>query len=92
VLRDFGCPSAGTHPPKKLKEQTVQILNQVERNRLESRLGKGRGLEKGVTRRGVAARSAAVLMSLFRYKGFSLENSSALSMEVSGIMSSRTFA
>ena len=39
----------------KLKEQTVQILNQVERNRLESRLGKGRGLEKGGTRRGVTA-------------------------------------
>jgi hypothetical protein len=44
----------------------VQIRAEVEHNRLESRLGKGDGPEKGVSRRGVVARSAAVLMSLFR--------------------------
>ena len=48
------------------RERMVQIRNEVEHNRLESRLGKSGGLEKGVSRRGVAARSAAVLMSLFR--------------------------
>ena len=44
----------------------VQIRAEVANNRLEARLGKGGGLEKGVSRRGVVARSAAVLMSLFR--------------------------
>jgi hypothetical protein len=48
------------------RERMVQIRNEIEHNRLESRLGKGGGLEKGVSRRGVAARSAAVFMSLFR--------------------------
>jgi hypothetical protein len=48
------------------RERMVQIRNEVEHNRLESRLGKSGGLEKGVSRRGVAARSAAVFMSLFR--------------------------
>jgi hypothetical protein len=48
------------------RERMVQIRSEVEHNRLESRLGKGGGLEKGVSRRGMAARSAAVLMSLFR--------------------------
>ena len=48
------------------RERMVQIRNEVEHNRLESRLGKSGGLEKDVSRRGVAARSAAVFMSLFR--------------------------
>ena len=47
-------------------ERMVQIRSEVEHNRLESRLGKSGGLEKGVSRRSLAARSAAVLMSLFR--------------------------
>ena len=48
------------------RERMVQIRAEVEHNRLESRLSKGGGPEKGVSRRGVVARSAAVLMSLFR--------------------------
>jgi hypothetical protein len=48
------------------RERMVQIHSEVEHNRLESRLGKSGGLEKGVSRRSLAARSAAVLMSLFR--------------------------
>ncbi len=49
------------------RERMAQIRNEVEHNRLESRLGKGGGSsEKGVWRRGVAARSAAVFASLFR--------------------------
>ena len=48
------------------RERMVQIRNEVEHNRLESRLGKNAGPEKVVSRRGVAARSAAVFMSLFR--------------------------
>jgi hypothetical protein len=48
------------------RERMVQIHGEVEQNRLESRLSKGGGPEKSVTRRGVAARSAAVFMSLFR--------------------------
>jgi hypothetical protein len=49
------------------RERMVQIHSEVEHNRLESRLSKGSGLEKGVSRRrSMAARSAAVLMSLFR--------------------------
>ena len=49
------------------RERMVQIRNEVEHNRLESRLSKGGGLEQdGSRRRGMAARSAAVLMSLFR--------------------------
>jgi hypothetical protein len=48
------------------RERMVQIRTEVEHNRLESRLGKGGGPEKGVSRRSMAARSAAVLMSLFR--------------------------
>jgi hypothetical protein len=49
------------------RERMVQIRSEVEHNRLESRLSKGSGLEKGVSRRrSMAARSAAVLMSLFR--------------------------
>ena len=48
------------------RERITQIRTEVERNRLESRLGKGGETEKGVSRRGVAARSTAVLMSLFR--------------------------
>ena len=47
-------------------ERMVQIHSEVEHNRLESALSKGSGLEKGVSRRSLAARSAAVLMSLFR--------------------------
>ncbi len=48
------------------RERMVQIRAEVERNRLEARLGKGGGSEEGASRRGVVARSAAVLMSLFR--------------------------
>ncbi len=48
------------------RERMVQIRTEVEHNRLESCLSKGGGPEKGVSRRGVAARSAAVFMSLFR--------------------------
>ena len=48
------------------RERITQIRTEVANNRLESRLGKGGGSEKGVSRRGVAARSATVLMSLFR--------------------------
>jgi hypothetical protein len=69
--------SAGTHPTNTARSQTmlhqelgrermVQIRSEVEHNRLESRLSKNAGLEKGVSRRSLAARSAAVLMSLFR--------------------------
>jgi hypothetical protein len=48
------------------RERMVQIRSEVEHNRLESRLSKGGGPEKGVSCRGVVARSAAVFMSLFR--------------------------
>jgi hypothetical protein len=49
------------------RERMVQIRSEVEHNRLESRLNKGGGPEKGVSRRrSVVARSAAVLTSLFR--------------------------
>ena len=49
------------------RERMVQIRTEVEHNRLESRLSKGDGgLEKGVSRRSMAARSAAALVSLFR--------------------------
>ena len=48
------------------RERMGQIRSEVERNRLESRLGKGDGPEKGVSRRDVVTRSAAVFMSLFR--------------------------
>ena len=48
------------------RERMVQIHSEVEHNRLESRLSKGGGLEKGVSRRSMAARSAAVFVSLFR--------------------------
>ena len=48
------------------KERVVQIRTEIEHNRLESRLSKNAGLEKDVSRRSMATRSAAVLMSLFR--------------------------
>ncbi len=48
------------------RERMVQIRTEVEHNRLESRLNKSGGLEKDVSRRGLAARSAAVFVSLFR--------------------------
>jgi hypothetical protein len=48
------------------RERMVQIHSEVEHNRLESRLSKSGGLEKGVSRRSLAARSAAVFVSLFR--------------------------
>ncbi len=49
------------------RERIAQIRTEVEHNRLESRLSKVGGLEKdGSRRRGMATRSAAVLMSLFR--------------------------
>jgi hypothetical protein len=48
------------------RERMVQIRGEVEHNRLESRLSKNAGLEKGVSRRSMAARSAAVVVSLFR--------------------------
>ena len=48
------------------RERMVQIRTEVDHNRLEARLGKGVRPEKGVSRRGMAARSATALMSLFR--------------------------
>jgi hypothetical protein len=48
------------------KERVVQIRAEIEHNRLEARLSKDGGLEKDVSRRSIAARSTAVLMSLFR--------------------------
>ena len=48
------------------RERITQIRTEVEHNRLESRLSKDGGLEKGVSRRSLAARSAAALMSMFR--------------------------
>ena len=50
------------------RERMVQIRTEVANNRLESRSSKGdSGLEKVVSlRRGMATRSAAALMSLFR--------------------------
>ena len=48
------------------RDRIAQIRGEVEHNRLESRLSKGAGSEKGVSGRGLAARSAAVLISLFR--------------------------
>ena len=48
------------------RERMVQIRTEVEHNRLESRLSKGGGLEKDVSRKSMAARSAAVFISLFR--------------------------
>ena len=48
------------------RERITQIRTEVAHNRLEDRLGKGGGSEKGISRRGVAARSAAILTSLFR--------------------------
>jgi hypothetical protein len=53
-------------------ERMVQMRTEVEHNRLEARLAtarlsnKGAGLEEAVPRKGMAARSAAVLMALFR--------------------------
>ena len=47
------------------RERMVHIRAEVEHNRLESRLSKGGGLEKGVSLRSLAARSAAVVVSLF---------------------------
>jgi hypothetical protein len=77
VPPSYSCSSAGAHPTRRARSQTmlhqelgrermVQLRTEIEHNRLESRLGKGGGLEKGVPRRGMAARSAAVFMSLFR--------------------------
>ena len=54
------------HQEELGRERMAQIRTEVEHNRLESRLSKGGGPEKDVSRRGVAARSAAVFMSLFR--------------------------
>ena len=48
------------------RERMVQIHSEVEHNRLEARLSNDAGLEKGVSRRSLAARSAAVFVSLFR--------------------------
>ena len=48
------------------RERIAEMRTEVAHNRLESRLGKGGGSEKGVSRGGVAARSATALMSLFR--------------------------
>ena len=48
------------------RERMVEIRTEVEHNRLEARLGKAGGSEKGVSRRGMAARSVAALMPLFR--------------------------
>ena len=54
------------------RERMVQMSSEVAHNRLEgqlarARLSKGVGLEEAVPRkRGLAARSAAVVMALFR--------------------------
>ncbi len=48
------------------RERMGQMRTEVANNRLEARLGKGGGSDKGVSRRGMAARSATALMSLFR--------------------------
>ena len=48
------------------RERMVQIRSEVEHNRLESSLSKNAGLEKGVSRRSMAARSAAVVVAVFR--------------------------
>jgi hypothetical protein len=73
----YSCLSAGTHPTNTARSQTmlhqelgrermVQIHGEVEHNRLESRLNKSGGLEKDISRRSLAAKSAAVFVSLFR--------------------------
>ena len=49
-----------------VRERTADMRREVGHNRLESRLSKSGGLEKGVSRRSLAARSAAVFVSLFR--------------------------
>ncbi|MBA2512610.1 MAG: hypothetical protein M3479_07240 [Actinomycetota bacterium] len=53
------------------KEQRVQMRREVEQNRLDSRLaaarsGRDAGLGEAASRKSLAARSAAVVMSLFR--------------------------
>jgi hypothetical protein len=48
------------------REQMAQIRGEAKQNRLESRLSKGDGQEEGVLRKSMAARSAAILISLFR--------------------------
>ncbi len=53
------------------RERMGQMRTEVEHNRLEARLATARlsrsaGLEEAVPRKGMAARSAAVLMALFR--------------------------
>ena len=54
------------------RERATQIRREVEHNRLEARLARARlskhdgGLEEAVVPKSLTARSAAVLMALFR--------------------------
>ena len=48
------------------RERMVQIRTEVEHNRLEARLSRGGGSEKGVSRRSMATRGAAFVAALFR--------------------------
>jgi hypothetical protein len=48
------------------RERMVQIRTEVANNRLESRLSRGGGSEKGVSRRSMATRGAAFVAALFR--------------------------
>jgi hypothetical protein len=48
------------------RQWMVQIRIEVANNRLESRLGKVGGSERGVSRRSMATRGAAFVAALFR--------------------------
>jgi hypothetical protein len=48
------------------RERMVQMRSEVEHNRLEARLSKGSGSEKGVSRRSMATRGVAFVAALFR--------------------------
>lgn len=53
------------------REQRTQMRREVEQNRLEAHLstvrpGRRAGLDEAAPRKGLAARSAAVVMTLFR--------------------------
>ena len=48
------------------RERMVQMRTEVEHNRLVSRLSRSAGLEGSHPRKSLAARSAALVMALFR--------------------------
>ena len=48
------------------RERIAEIRTEVAHNRLEDRLSKGDGSEKGVSRRSMATRGAAFVAALFR--------------------------